>query len=231
MTRMLLVGALSALVFAGVAVYGDAGSGGLTLAQASPTVTTTASFFRNRHIAYGGFEQTILWQLNGGEATSFDVEYSLDGGESFVTIENGVSGDRRQLYWIVPEGVRSNRGVIRVTAHFEDGSTASDDWDDRIQFRPSSGPRIKAIDFDPGRDEGNFVVKGRFDADISVMQVDGAMVGASSISSQDVVGNTTKKIFGTTNLDETFPVGVEVTVRVVNPRTGVATDEFRVTRR
>lgn len=196
-----------------------------------PSVTTTVPFFApHRRTIHGGFEQTILWQVDGGEPTGFDVEYSLDGGATFSPIATDLPADRRQVFWVVPEDARSNRGVVRVTAHFDDGSAASDDSDMPLHLRPGTGPVIRAVEFDPARG-GDIVLKGRFDADIPSIEIDGATGFSSSVSAKDVEGNTTRKVFGFVgDVDQVFPRGVEVTVRVVNPRTGVATPEFHVTR-
>ncbi len=196
----------------------------------TPDVAVSVPFATNRQTIHGGFAQTVRLTVGGGEPTSFDLEYSLDGGATYTTAGNGIAGDRREIYWIVPEGARSNDGQVRVTAHFADGTDVSAVTAADLRIRPDDGPHIKAVKLKPTVN-GDILLTGRFGSEYQQIQVNGVAIDATLVSSAQIDGNTVRKLVGSvSSLDVVFPQGVEVAVRVVDLRTGVATPELRVTR-
>jgi hypothetical protein len=196
----------------------------------APQVDVDVPFSTNRTTIRGGFVQTITWALQGDNPSSWELEYSADGGASFTSFATGIPGDCRFYYWLVPQDARSSDGVVRITGHSADGSTASASTDPVLHLRPDSGPRIKKISFHATQN-GDFVVKGRFGDDFQAIEVNGVLVDGTILNASQIDGNTSRKLVGISgDLDTVFPRGVEVTVRVIDLRTGLATPEFRVTR-
>jgi len=61
-----------------------------------------------------GQQENIRWSANGGEPNGFTLEYSLDGGGSWTTIDNAIPSQARSYTWTVPNVV-SAQALIRVT--------------------------------------------------------------------------------------------------------------------
>ena len=61
-----------------------------------------------------GETETIHWESRGGPANTFLIEYSINNGASWTTINAGVAANLRQLDWIVPN-VQSSQVLIKVT--------------------------------------------------------------------------------------------------------------------
>ena len=58
-------------------------------------ISVSVPLATNRKTIYGGFTQTITWTVSGTAAESFDVDYSLDGGATWVPIVEGLGPDAR----------------------------------------------------------------------------------------------------------------------------------------
>ncbi len=194
-------------------------------------VTPRLPFDTNRRTLYGGFVQTIEWSVAGDNPESFDVEFSLDDGATFQLVGDGFAGDSRRAFWTVPNGVASDRVRVRVTAHRGDGTTVAATTAERFVIEPSSGPVLHKVLFKQ-RNGGDIVVRGLFGSSSQMIEVNGAPIGGTVITTRAVDGNTTRHLVGVVagTLEATFPRGVEVRVRVVDLRTGLATPELAVTR-
>lgn len=198
-------------------------------ADDAPAVSVSVPFATNRTTIYGGFVQTVDWAVANAEAERFELEYSLDNGASFSPIAT-VAGDARSHAWVVPAGLKSAKGVIRVTAYTPEGEAVAGTSERRLAFKAANGPFVKAIKFKSAANF-DFFLKGRFSAEYSRIEVDGVAVGATLTDARYVDGNTAKRLHGRVDdLDAVFPRGVAVRVRVVELRTGLATDELVVAR-
>ena len=120
---------------------------------------------------------------------------------------------------------------MRVTAHRDDGTTVAATTAERFVIEPSSGPVLHKVLFKQ-RNGGDIVVRGLFGSSSQMIEVNGAQIGGTVITTRAVDGNTTRHLVGVVagTLEATFPRGVEVRVRVVDLRTGLATPELAVTR-
>ncbi len=58
--------------------------------------------------------EPIQWDTDINNTSTFTVEYSLDGGSSWVVIDNNVAADQRSLFWTVPSNMTEN-GFVRVS--------------------------------------------------------------------------------------------------------------------
>lgn len=58
--------------------------------------------------------EPIQWDTDNNNTSTFTVEYSLNGGSSWIVIDNNVAADQRSLFWTVPAGSSSD-AFIRVT--------------------------------------------------------------------------------------------------------------------
>jgi Subtilase family/Secretion system C-terminal sorting domain len=72
-----------------------------------------------------GQAETIRWSAYGGEPNGFTIEYSIDGGSSWATIDNAVPATARSYVWTVPS-VFSNNTLIRITRNSTGYSDTSD---------------------------------------------------------------------------------------------------------
>ena len=72
-----------------------------------------------------GQQENIRWSAYGGEPNSFTLEYSLDGGGSWTTIDNAIPAQARSYAWTVPSVV-STQALIRITRNVAGYSDISD---------------------------------------------------------------------------------------------------------
>ena len=61
-----------------------------------------------------GQQENIRWSANGAETNPFTLDYSLDGGSSWTTIDNTIPSQARSYVWTVPSVV-STQALIRIT--------------------------------------------------------------------------------------------------------------------
>ncbi len=61
-----------------------------------------------------GETETIQWESYGNPLNTFLVEYSIDNGANWTTINAAVAADIRRLDWIVPS-VQTTQALVRVT--------------------------------------------------------------------------------------------------------------------
>ncbi len=72
-----------------------------------------------------GQTEIIRWSAYGGEPNGFTLEYSIDGGSSWTTIDNAVSATARSYNWTVPAAA-TNNALIRITRNNTSYSDISD---------------------------------------------------------------------------------------------------------
>ncbi len=72
-----------------------------------------------------GQQENIRWSAYGGEPNGFTLEYSLDGGGSWTTIDNAIPAQARSYIWTVPSVV-STQALIRITRNVAGYSDISD---------------------------------------------------------------------------------------------------------
>jgi hypothetical protein len=61
-----------------------------------------------------GTTETIQWESYGNPANTFLIEYSIDNGANWLTINAAVASNIRRLDWAVPSVV-TTQALIRVT--------------------------------------------------------------------------------------------------------------------
>ncbi len=61
-----------------------------------------------------GQTETIRWSAYGGDPNTFSIEYSADGGSTWMTISNSVPPTVRSYDWLVPASFTTN-ALIRIT--------------------------------------------------------------------------------------------------------------------
>ena len=62
----------------------------------------------------GGDSIYISWDSYGDPANTFFIEYSLDNGGSWITINSSVAANLRQLKWFLP-AVQTEQALVRIT--------------------------------------------------------------------------------------------------------------------
>jgi hypothetical protein len=72
-----------------------------------------------------GQQENIRWSANGGEPNTFTLDYSLDGGGSWTTIDHAIPSAARSYTWTVPSVV-STQALIRITRNGVGYTDASD---------------------------------------------------------------------------------------------------------
>ena len=72
-----------------------------------------------------GQPETIRWSAYGGEPNGFTMEYSIDGGGSWTTIDNNIPAAARSYDWTVPS-VATNNALIRISRNSTGYSDMSD---------------------------------------------------------------------------------------------------------
>ena len=101
-----------------------------TVINQSPTVTVTAP--NGGETLQVGQTFDITWNASdpNGDATiqKFEVRLSTDGGTNFnLTIAPNAAGTLRKFSWVVPVGLNTTQGRIRVFVTDNQGATAQDD--------------------------------------------------------------------------------------------------------
>ena len=66
-----------------------------------------------------GEAENIRWSAPGNEGNGFTVQYSIDNGANWTTIDDNVPGNARKYLWTVPSA-STNRALVRVSRN---GST------------------------------------------------------------------------------------------------------------
>lgn len=97
---------------------------------------------------YGGSQENITWETTAGEGNiiGVDLEYSIDGGESWNKIATSIE-DTGSYNWDVPYEV-TVEACIMVTVHTDNGMEASDESGIFEIVKPTSTPRNLEATFD-----------------------------------------------------------------------------------
>jgi hypothetical protein len=72
-----------------------------------------------------GEQEMIRWSASDANTNTFALEYSLDNGNNWITIDNNVAAASRSYTWTVPASVAASTASIRVTRNntsYKDGS-------------------------------------------------------------------------------------------------------------
>jgi hypothetical protein len=88
-----------------------------------PSVTVEYPFGSETWVP--GQQENIRWSAYGGEPNTFSLEYSIDGGSTWNTINNAIPSTARSYGWTVP-AVVSTQALIRVTRNVFGYSDTSD---------------------------------------------------------------------------------------------------------
>jgi hypothetical protein len=63
----------------------------------------------------GGVNTDLVWQLvDPGNLTRIEAQYSTDGGESWLDIDNNIATSSRELTWLVPDTINSTSSMARI---------------------------------------------------------------------------------------------------------------------
>ena len=62
-----------------------------------------------------GETENIRWSAYGNEANNFTIEYSVDNGANWVTIDNNVPAVSRKYTWAIPAAITTNQALVRVS--------------------------------------------------------------------------------------------------------------------
>ncbi|PWT77870.1 MAG: peptidase S8 [Bacteroidetes bacterium] len=89
----------------------------------NPSVTVEYPFGNETWVP--GENETIRWSAYGGGNNNFTIEYSIDGGATWNTINNNVPFSNRSYSWTVP-ATATNAALIRVTRNGTAYADASD---------------------------------------------------------------------------------------------------------
>jgi hypothetical protein len=73
-----------------------------------------------------GETEIIRWNASDANTNTFTIEYSLDNGQTWVTINNSVAATSRSYAWMVPAAVASTAASIRVSRNNTAYTDASD---------------------------------------------------------------------------------------------------------
>ena len=88
-----------------------------------PSVTVEYPFGTETWVP--GSTEYIRWSAYGGDPNTFTIEYSIDGGVSWNTINNAVPSTSRSYAWTVP-AVVTNNALIRITRNVAGYADMSD---------------------------------------------------------------------------------------------------------
>ncbi|OQP64137.1 hypothetical protein A3860_22285 [Niastella vici] len=73
-----------------------------------------------------GEVEVLRWSASDANTNTFTIEYSLDNGQSWTTINNAVPATSRNYIWTVPASIASATALIRVSRNNTSYTDASD---------------------------------------------------------------------------------------------------------
>jgi hypothetical protein len=73
-----------------------------------------------------GETEVLRWSAADPNTSNFTIEYSLNNGSSFTTIDNNVPATSRSYTWTIPSSIASSSALIRVSRNNTTYSDASD---------------------------------------------------------------------------------------------------------
>lgn len=156
-----------------------------------------------------GENEYIRWTASDPNTSSFTIDYSLDNGSTWTTINNNVSATSRLYVWAVP-ALPTSTALIRVTRN----STAYSDVS-HYNFTILGQPSVTAANACPGYENLSW------SAIPSATSYDIMMLKGSDMQ---VVGNTTSTsyLLGGLNQDSTYWVAVRAVLGTSPGRRSIA---------
>ena len=150
-----------------------------------PSVTVEYPFGTETWVP--GSTEYIRWSAYGGDPNTFTLEYSIDGGSSWNTINNSVPSTSRSYAWTVP-AVVTNNALIRITRNAAGYTDMSD-----YPFTIIGQPVLTATNSCPGYAQLNWN---------SVTGADSYDIMKLSADTMQVIGNTADTSFLVTPLNK-----------------------------
>jgi subtilisin family serine protease len=114
-------------------------------ATASTAMTLTVESPNGGERVFANSPYVVQWSTSGPDFTGFDVEFSRDGGLTFVPAANcsALAGSERSCVWTPPAGATS-KGSIRVTGHLTSGVDVND-RSNAVFSVSTAAPSIKVL--------------------------------------------------------------------------------------
>ena len=150
-----------------------------------------------------GETEIIQWDSYGGPANTFLMEYSIDNGANWITIDASVAPDIRRYDWVVPN-VQTDQALIRITKNGTGQVSTSS---------PFTILGVPVISLSATQCEGYFSIDwtpitGATDYEIFQLQ------GTDMVS----IGTTTSTTFTLTGLSPSTEYWLAVTARINGKR-------------
>ncbi len=150
-----------------------------------PSVTVEYPFGTETWVP--GSTEYIRWSAYGGDPNTFTIEYSIDGGSSWNTINNAVPSTSRSFAWTVP-AVVTNKALIRITRNVAGYTDMSD-----YPFTIIGQPVLTVTNSCPGYAQLNWN---------SITGADSYDIMKLSADTMQVIGNTTDTSYLVTPLNK-----------------------------
>ncbi|MEP7107303.1 MAG: S8 family serine peptidase [Ferruginibacter sp.] len=142
-----------------------------------PSVTVEYPFGGEKLVP--GESEIIRWSAYGNEGNNFKIEYSVNNGINWTTIDNNVASASRKFSWLIPAGLNTNQALIRVSRN---GTLSADQ--SNFNFTILGSPVVTAVNVCEG-----------------AIQLDwGSVAGATSYDILGLTGDSMKVIGNTTNI-------------------------------
>jgi hypothetical protein len=162
-----------------------------------PSVTVEYPFGGEKLVP--GEIENIRWSAYGNESNNFTIDYSVNNGSSWVTIDNNVSAGSRMYAWSIPAGLITNQALVRVSRN---GTSLTDQSD--FNFTLLGSPVITANNVCEGAIQLSWpAVSSATSYDILQLVGD----------SMQVIGNTTGVNYLITGLNKTGKAWLAVTAK------------------
>ena len=150
-----------------------------------PSVTVEYPFGTETWVP--GSTEYIRWSAYGGDPNTFTIDYSIDGGSSWNTINNAVPSTSLSYAWTVP-AVVTNNALIRITRNVA-GYTGMSDY----PFTIIGQPVLTVTNSCPGYAQLNWN---------SITGADSYDIMKLSADTMQVIGNTADTSFLVTPLNK-----------------------------
>lgn len=135
-----------------------------------------------------GEAENIRWSANGSDANNFTIEYSLNNGSNWTTIDNNVPAASRNYAWIIPAAINTSQALIRVSRN---GTALTDQSD--FNFTILGSPVITAASVCESAVQLNWAaVTGATSYDILQLSGDSMRVIANTSSTDYIVKGLNK---------------------------------------
>jgi TolB protein len=81
----------------------------------------------------------ITWEASDDDSiANYVLEYSINGGDSWITIEDTIDGSTRDTFWTIPS-TPSSQCLVRISCYDFGGNTISDTSDSIFMIWPQGG--------------------------------------------------------------------------------------------